>query len=216
MVVRKASGRAGFTLLELLVALTLLGLVMAALFGELRFAVRAWDGADARLAAAAEASGVRGFVRRQLQQLAVSPMLAGAAAGQPVFEGTAHAMSFLGAMPGVASEGGLDRIVIYAEARGGERRLIVRWTPQVGGTGTGSAAQEGGSRVLLDGCRSIRLSFFGAVGRDRGLGWVDSWPAGKELPQLVRLQVEFGEDDARTWPELVVAPAGATAVAGLP
>ena len=39
----------GFTLLELLVAITLLGLLMAALFGGLRLGTRVWETADARL-----------------------------------------------------------------------------------------------------------------------------------------------------------------------
>ena len=39
----------GFTLLELLAAIMLLGLLMAVLFGGLRLGARVWETADARL-----------------------------------------------------------------------------------------------------------------------------------------------------------------------
>jgi prepilin-type N-terminal cleavage/methylation domain-containing protein len=60
----------GFTLLELLVAITLLGLLMAALFGGLRLGARVWETADAD---------------RFLQTVANAPML-----NLPIVTGAAH------------------------------------------------------------------------------------------------------------------------------
>ena len=44
----KSQRQAGFTLLELLIAFTLLALIMTALTGGLRFAGKAWEGGEAR------------------------------------------------------------------------------------------------------------------------------------------------------------------------
>ena len=53
------SGRnAGFTLVELLVAITLLALVSAALFGGLRFGARAWESATSRIARCSKSTAV--------------------------------------------------------------------------------------------------------------------------------------------------------------
>jgi prepilin-type N-terminal cleavage/methylation domain-containing protein len=48
------AGEAGFTLVELLVAIALLGILNIALFGSLRFGVSAWGRGTARADAAAE------------------------------------------------------------------------------------------------------------------------------------------------------------------
>ena len=58
----------GFTLLELLVAITLLGLLMAALFGGLRLGARVWETADARLDASMRTQIVQDFVRQRLTE----------------------------------------------------------------------------------------------------------------------------------------------------
>ena len=57
----RANGERGFTLLELLIAMTLLGLLMLGLFGGLRLGARVWEAGDARAAYEAEAGDVPGF-----------------------------------------------------------------------------------------------------------------------------------------------------------
>ncbi|MCH8035911.1 MAG: prepilin-type N-terminal cleavage/methylation domain-containing protein [Proteobacteria bacterium] len=62
-----ANGRQrGFTLIEILIAMTLLGLLMAMLFGGLRLGTRAWEASDARSAELARLEAVHGFIRRAL------------------------------------------------------------------------------------------------------------------------------------------------------
>ena len=58
----------GFTLLELLVAITLLGLLMAALFGGLRLGARVWETGETRLDASARVQIVQDFLRQRLAE----------------------------------------------------------------------------------------------------------------------------------------------------
>ncbi|MDH3594369.1 MAG: prepilin-type N-terminal cleavage/methylation domain-containing protein, partial [Rhodospirillales bacterium] len=58
----------GFTLVELLVALTLLGLIFVALFGGLRFGTRTWETGNQRSEAFAEVEVMQSLLRRQLAQ----------------------------------------------------------------------------------------------------------------------------------------------------
>ncbi|MGH6912899.1 MAG: PulJ/GspJ family protein, partial [Geminicoccales bacterium] len=58
----------GFTLLELLVAITLLGVLMAALFGALRLGARVWETGTARQDASARIQIVHNLLRRELAQ----------------------------------------------------------------------------------------------------------------------------------------------------
>ena len=51
----------------------------------------------------------------------------------------------------------------------------------------------------------VEFGYFGVTGFDRVPAWHDAWRGQSAPPQLVRIRVRFASDDARTWPELVVA-----------
>jgi general secretion pathway protein J len=102
-VVAKRHGEAGFTLLELLAALTVLAVLMAMMFGGLRFGARVWERGDAGLRGLAELQTAAGFIRRQIAQaIPVEPGIAGGgdeAAALPAFRGTEDALRLIGPAP---------------------------------------------------------------------------------------------------------------------
>src|SRR5579864_2460479 len=59
-------GDAGFTLLELLISLTLLAVLSAILFGGLRFGTRAWERSEVMASETDEIAIAQNFLRRQL------------------------------------------------------------------------------------------------------------------------------------------------------
>ena len=128
----KAGGQAGFTLLELLVALTLLGLVMAVLFGELRFATRAWDATDAKLDRNGELLSVHTFVRQRFQQIHVTQpnrRRDGEDSAAAAFRGNSRSMAFLGTMPAHISEGGFYEISLSSQFGQDGNNLFISWRP---------------------------------------------------------------------------------------
>jgi len=209
---------AGFTLLELLVALTLLGLVMAVVFGELRFTARAWDSADARAARNAELLGVHGFLRQRFEQLYVPQQIrtADAADGPPAFDGSGHTLTFLATMPANVSQGGYYRIELSLEPGEDGEDLLVAWRPFDADEINTVANGPDNSRVLLRGVREISFAYYGATSDNVAPQWWDIWPARDAAPSLIRMDVAFADGDPRVWPELVVAPAIANAVLRLP
>lgn len=211
-------GDAGFTLLELLVALTLLGLVLAVIFGELRFTARAWDAADAKLDRNGELLSVHSFVRQRLQQVH-EPQLEGEpdSPERPViFDGDSRAMAFLATMPANVSEGGFYRISLSSQIDDKGNNLFISWRPFAeDGTPTVVDTHEN-SRVLLRGVREVRFSYFGKTSETTAPQWWDIWPLRDAAPSLIRLDVAFEDDDPRVWPALVVAPSIASAVLRLP
>ena len=58
----------GFTLLELVVAITLMGVVLVLLYSGLRLGLNGWDGGEARAEATNRLRLVEEFLRRQLAQ----------------------------------------------------------------------------------------------------------------------------------------------------
>ncbi len=205
---------AGFTLLELLVALTLLGLVLAVIFGELRFTARAWDAADAKLDRNGELLSVHSFLRQRLQQVHV-PQETGETDdldSAAVFDGDSRSMAFLATMPANVSAGGFYRISLSSPFDDQGNYLFLSWRPFAEDGTRIVADTNDNSRVLLRGVREIRFSYFGKTTETTAPQWWDIWPSRDAAPSLIRLEISFEDDDRRVWPELVVAPSIANAV----
>jgi general secretion pathway protein J len=201
----------GFTLLELLVAITLLGLLMAALFGALRLGARVWERADARLDASTTTQVVQDFIRQRLTGMlpleTTPPGLAEGDVFEPAFVGTLGAVRFASPAPEYLGAGIHLMELALAGAGGvdGTRNLVLRWRPLEpdGRTAEDVAPEE---RVLIENIEALELAYFGAIDPAQPPGWWQTWEGQAELPQLIRLRVSFPENDARTWPELIVRP----------
>ena len=59
----------GFTLLELLIAMSLLGFILVLLFGGMRLGARSWDAGEKRAENATHLALLQGFLRRELSQV---------------------------------------------------------------------------------------------------------------------------------------------------
>jgi general secretion pathway protein J len=201
----------GFTLLELLVAITLLGLLMTALFGGLRLGARVWETADARLDASMTTEVVQDFIRQRLTEmlpLETMPLdLAEAAASEPVFVGTAEAVRFASALPENLGAG--IHVMELALAAGGHAdgtgNLVLRWRPLEPDERSAEEVQPE-ERVLIENVEALELSYFGPIDPAQPADWWQAWEGRAELPRLIRLRLSFPENDPREWPELIVQP----------
>lgn len=217
-VVRRRT-EAGFTLLELLAALTVLAVLMALMFGGLRFGARVWESGDQALRGLSELQTAAGFIRRQISQ-AVPADAAAAAAGDEeaasaaAFRGTAEALRLVAPAPSQFLPGGLYEIVLGVEdgfAADGSRRLSVWWRPMERRAQAQTPAIDADPRtrqsVLVEGIAEVRISYFGP-GEDGNEPprWYDRWDAIGTPPALVSVRVGFPPGDRRFWPDLVVAP----------
>jgi general secretion pathway protein J len=201
----------GFSLLELLAAITLLGLLMAALFGGLRLGARVWETADARLADSVRIQIVQDFIRQRITETLpldeVSPELAKVNAFEPLFLGTVEAVRFASLMPEHLGAG-VYLIELAMSASGhaeGAQNLVLRWRPLEPNDQTVEEV-EPEERVLIENIEALELSYFGSIDPTQPPGWWEAWDDRSELPRLIRLQVRFAENDERRWPELIVRP----------
>jgi general secretion pathway protein J len=201
----------GFTLLELLVAITLLGLLMAALFGGLRLGTRVWETADARLAAGVRIQIAQDFIRQRLAETlpleAVPPGLAEVGVSELLFLGTADAVRFANLMPEHLGAGVYLMELTWAKSDHAEESgdLVLRWRPFELNDQTVEEA-EPEERVLIENIEALELSYFGIIDPEQPPDWWQAWESQPQLPRLIRLQVRFAEYDERRWPELIVHP----------
>jgi general secretion pathway protein J len=200
----------GFTLLELLVAITLLGLLMAALFGSLRLGARVWETGEARLDASARVQIVQDFLRQRLAEALPLEAVVRAedAPPEPLFAGGIEAVRFANVLPEHLGAGlYLMELALAEDADGeGRRNLVLRWQPLDLGAPSAVGSAEPQERVLLDGVEGLELAYFGSIEPRLAPEWWPQWEGQDVLPGLVRVQVRFAAEDPRSWPELDVHP----------
>jgi general secretion pathway protein J len=196
-------GDAGFTLLELLISLTLLAALSAVLFSGLRFGTRAWERSEGLAAESDEIGIAQNFLRRQLSDAYPLLTMADPTGAKIYFEGGSDSLQFLAPAPAALAAGGNGRFVLVARQHDGRNELRMMSRFELAREDTASASRDA---TLLRGFEAVEFAYFG---RDRPSDpptWRDTWTERGSLPELIRIQVRFPAGDRREWPELVVAP----------
>lgn len=186
----------GFTLLELLVAITLLGFVVVGLASGLRFGARAWEASAARTARHADLDPVYAVLRTLI------------ADGRSLV-GQAGMLQLVGFPPIALGDPLPHDLQLVMEADG---RLLLRWRPHRRGAdpAAGLPFQEAelASRLAaLEIAYLPRVTSADAAGAQRPPVWLPLWRDRAKPPGLVRIRLRLPPGDRRSWPELVVAPA---------
>ena len=200
----------GFTLLELLIALTLVGLMMTMLAAGLSFGARVWDRGDQQLESLAQLQIVQQLIRRQL--LAILPPVEVPAADGRDDRLFRHGMvgdpdSVVFSTPALAQAdlGGIYRIGLHMAESPKGKQLVLSW--QLSRTGKEDPRLGDGVShvVLLDELDDVVITYgdTGADGAD--MAWHDRWETAEALPTLLRLDLSFVPSDRRRWPRFLVA-----------
>jgi general secretion pathway protein J len=201
----------GFTLVELLLAVTLLSMLMALTYGGLQAATRATDRGQKILQESGRLRMAHQFVRKQINQaipLGFNQQEDVAAAmGEPplseVFFGTPESIRFVGPMPGylgfggpqvqelniVNGDNGLELVLTHALLQGFEDANLDEREPI----------------VLIDHIASAEFSFLARDEEGELAGWVSDWEETAKLPVAMSLAIQFEEGAYTEWPLLVAA-----------
>ena len=193
----------GFTLLELLVAMTLLGLLMVMLFGSLRFGVRAWESADTRLSSVDEMRLAQGFLRREIEHAYPLFDLSDPTSPHVDFDASEMTLRFLSSAPDSLASAGRAFIEIMTRPEGAKTNLVVNIWPELVWPDSDDTDDE---EVLLEDVQTVDFAFYGKETPSSSEEWLDHWPNKYELPRLIRISVRFPPGDSRVWPDLIVAP----------
>lgn len=196
--IRKGA-QSGFTLVELLVAMAVMGLVMLLVTQGLRFATTARDRMLARSDGLQDLVLGRELLERQLSR---AQLLAWGAAGRKriAFSGDPERIRFVNVapdyQPGAAWQ--LWEFSLQPTARGG-RELLVRRAALGRTESEFQPLEQVQARVLATIDAPVRFVFFGNVAAgDRGR-WMDRWTDTEHVPMAVRLT-----GGGNVWPDLVV------------
>jgi general secretion pathway protein J len=188
--------RAGFTLIELMVALAIMGMIALMLLGSTQYGVAIWQRTDLIAQTTQDLALSRAILARDLE-LAYPEWSVDQHRLQHVpFEGTNHSLAFLAPSPESMGRAGMARFML----RAAEGRLELSAVRELGTVDPPPAS------VLVSGARSIELAYFGPAALGEAPSWQRDWQGRADLPLLVRIRVGFAPGDPRSWPELIVRP----------
>jgi len=184
---------AGFTLLELLVAVFVMGVVLILLTQGVQFGLRATQ----LQAGVRDRKGDLEVVDHALRRM-IALADPGVYPEPATLRGTAQKMSFTTELP-IYGSGPTQWADVALSAETG--RLLLRWTPHRHVEPLGPRPQWQ-DVVVLEGVQRIELAYR-APGASSA--WSGTWSADR-LPALVRIHVVFADGSGRRWPPLLVAP----------
>lgn len=198
----------GFTLVELLLAVTLLSMLLALAYGGMRAATRATDRGQQVLEESGRLRMAHQFVRKQINQaipLAFS-QTEGAALEAPiseVFLGAADSIRFVGPMPGYLGFGGpqVQEMTLVQ----GENGIELQLTHALVQAFEESRLTDREPIMLLDGIERAEFQFLTRDEKGEFLPWTNTWEDPSRMPVAVALDIEFAEGSRADWPLLVAA-----------
>jgi general secretion pathway protein J len=203
----------GFTLLEVVLAMSLLAVGLALALGTLRGATRATGHAEATAQRGERLRAVQGFLRHQVGgALPIAMEIDGESGEAQVVHGDHDKLELVASMPGYLSRGGpyVQTFELVPGTGGQQLRFQHRQL-----TPDGPLEAEREPVVLLEGIADGAFQYRSLDDRGRPGPWLEHWPQPAALPPLVRLRLRM-KDEREVFPELVVAPRLAIAQAPPP
>jgi general secretion pathway protein J len=194
----------GFTLVELLVAVTLLALLTTLVFGALKYAARAWAATDHRAVAAADLSAAQDVLRHAITGAYPAFASADATDREIAFNGAGEWMALVASLPAAIASGVEAQQRFFVEGEGRLRALVMNWRFDLPSSDEATPLPE--NRVqLLDHVRALRFAYYGALDPSQAPSWWEGWSGFTRLPDLVRVHIERDDPLLPQWPDLVIA-----------
>ncbi|MEO8672534.1 MAG: prepilin-type N-terminal cleavage/methylation domain-containing protein [Tahibacter sp.] len=193
----------GFTLLEVMLAITLLAILLAAAMGGVRAATRALHSGEAAIDRMNRLRVAQEFTRHELSRSL--PLAFGQEKGTGVnfvFQGERDFLRFVAPMPGHLSHGG--PYVQSLELARGRNGMQLLFTHQML---NGFDLDKLNKRdlepvVLMDGIRSGRFLYRKLDDKGELGKWEDDWDNPGALPLMVRLELSMTAESNSVWPTM--------------
>ncbi len=195
----------GFTLLEMLVVMTLLSIIMVAMVSAMRSAGQSSERVDARLAMQDDDRLAERFVRGTLGRVSARgviggnlqaselPKLGSSSTGlpPPLFAGAPDQISWVGVLPARYSAGGRCFFHLGVESVNGMAALVLRYVPwddQPSFPDWSGAA----SQVLLTGVTGIAIQYENSrpANMDADSEWESAWSHPDYLPARAVIDIQ--------------------------
>ena len=205
MTPRRRVCEAGFTLVELLVAVTLLALLTTLVFGAIKYAARAWAETDHRAVVAADLSAVQDVFRHAIGGAYPASASAEPTDREVAFDGAGEWLALVAPLPAAIASGVEARQRFFVDGEGRSQALVLGWRLDLPASDEATPLPENRVR-LLDHVRALRFAYYGVADPTQGPRWWERWSGYSRLPDLIRVHIERDDPALPEWPDLLVEP----------
>ena len=192
----------GFTLIEVLIAMTLLSIMVVLLFSSLKICADSWEKGESKITDVNEVAVVYNFFQRHLSE--AKPLWNDLSSEEEErtfsFQGKAQSLQFISAFPASAGRSGLQLFSLDLQEEDNDQVIKVTITPFFP-VAEGSEWQKE-DVTLIKHVNDFSLAYFGS---DDGLSegsWEEEWLDKEVLPRLVKINIEL--ENGIFWPEMII------------
>lgn len=201
MSLSKQQQQGGFTLLEMMVAFSLLALLFLALFSSFNTMGRGWEAADRKLLKTEDTRLISEFLRNQLSQTIVV-QIKGEKGPAYAFEGTDHYVRYAAPLQPLQNQGGIYLIELAVNIDRDGRKLEMRYAPYRPDMSWDEALKEVEPVLIYSGLGLVHFDYYAAESEQDDPRWESEWLDKPVYPLLMRLMLE--SKDHQVWPTLIV------------
>jgi general secretion pathway protein J len=199
----------GFTLLELLIAISILALTFTLMTGGIRFGVAAWEKGSDIGRHAGEIRTAHRILRRQIEQL--RPVTKRQERRQrrgrrAAFAGEPETMQFIAPPPAQSAAPGIYLIRLAIETAQDGKRLTMAWRRLQPDHADFTEDRDMETAVLGQGLASGTIDYFGRARGEDVARWHRRWVERNVVPELIRIRLTYPDGADRQWPDLIAAP----------
>lgn len=204
----------GFTLLEVIVTLTIVGFILLIIFGAFRLGLSSWERGESTRMECQKVRAVTQMISRQIKSIVPYKVKATKAEGDYLaFEGKATSLRFVSAFPikGKQPEGFVYGVYEFkGEGKEGGRLILYEQRVLNKDLFEEPLKEESGA-TLIEGISKVRFEYYreGDPEKNRTEEWVEEWNAKeeKELPKALRMTITYknGEGEKKELPFTLLA-----------
>jgi len=201
----RIKSQSGFTLMEIIVAMTMLSLIMAMIYGAIHTSRKMAEKGNKRINATNEIRVVQELIRRQISR--ILPMAFKEEDNTfVIFEGDENHIMYVSPMPGYLGNGGPHvQLIEIVNAKGGKLLQFSHWLLNDSLDEDSFEDSEQEPVVLLENIDFAEFSFV-KLDEEGELGeWESDWDESENTPLMVRLEVDMGDKALMQWPNLQVS-----------
>jgi general secretion pathway protein J len=187
----------GYTLIEMLASLIIVGLAAAMMVSGIVTGRRVWEHADAATTLGETVSGTQMLLREEIER-AYPATRYDKIPTYADFYVAENTVTFLAPPRALHAPQALMRYTLALAANGD---LVLADASDVAAN-----PQALEPLVLLHNVQQLDIGYYGVVPPDKAPAWHDTWQGRAALPLLMRIHVQFPPDDPRGWPDLLIKP----------
>jgi general secretion pathway protein J len=192
----RRGGKKGFTLIEVVVTLTIVGFVLLIVFGVMRLGISAWEKGETAQEDDQRIRVLTQLFCRQIKSVVPYKIKSPKAEGDYLaFEGKAHSLKMVTALPLLTqrAEGFVFAVYELQEGRREGKRLVLYEQRALNKDFMDIPPKEESGVPILEELEDVRFEYFRDEDpeKTRSAEWVEEWDAKeeKELPKALRMKL---------------------------